>query len=176
MDEPTKKNFVRQMRDALQKQLSEFETRKKKEQLVADNGARRWRELKDSLRRLVEEITDGFSEGLLTCPVSANDDEFTLMHELSGRTMQVTFDPASGVITYQGNSGKGEFRPRVEGDTLEYGWEYWWETTTLPLFTSTKRAIALEDDKPPKPPMAYSTERMSEIIIQCIVEEPVREG
>jgi len=53
------KNFVQQMRDALQKQLSEFETAKKKEEhdarIVANDGARRWRELKDSLKRLVEQ-------------------------------------------------------------------------------------------------------------------------
>jgi hypothetical protein len=40
MDEPLEKSFVQQMQDALQKQLSEFEAAKKKEQhderIVAD--------------------------------------------------------------------------------------------------------------------------------------------
>src|SRR5579864_8795110 len=98
MGEPPKK-FVQQMRDTLQKQSSELETVKKKEEhdarIVKDDGPRRWRELKDSLRRLVEEINDGLPEGMLSYPANANDNEFTLMHELSGRTMQVTFDPAS---------------------------------------------------------------------------------
>ena len=94
MDEPLEKNFVQQMRDALQKQLCEFETKKKKEQrdarIVANDGARRWSELKDSLKRLVEEINDGLPEGMLAYSENANGNEFTLRHELSERTMQVT--------------------------------------------------------------------------------------
>jgi hypothetical protein len=172
MDGPLEKNFVQQMRDALQEQLSQFETRKKKEQhdarIVADDGARRWREVKDSLRRLVEEINDGLPEGMLSYVQTSNDNEFTLMHELSERTMQVTFDPASAVISYQGNSGKGVFRSRVKRDALEYGWE----NTTPCGIAKPRRAIRPEDDKPP---MALSTKKMTEIIIHCIVVEPVRE-
>ncbi len=172
MDEPLEKNFVQQMREALQKQLAEFETAKKKEEhaarIVANDGARRWRELKDSLKRLVEEINEGFPEGLLTYPVNTNDNEFTLRHELSERTMQVTFDPASAVVSYQGNSGKGAFRPRVGEDALEYGWE----NTTPCGVAKPRRAITLADDEPPR---AFSTNEMSEIIIHCSVVEPVRE-
>ena len=57
MDKPLEKSFVQQMQDALQNQLSEFEAVKKKEQhdarIVGDEGAKRWRDLKDSLKRLV---------------------------------------------------------------------------------------------------------------------------
>lgn len=170
MDEPLEKNFVQQMRDVLQKQLFECETRKKKEQhdarIVANDGARRWCELKDSLKRLVEEINDGLPEGMLAYIENANGNEFTLRHELSERTMQVTFDPASAVVSYQGNSGKGAFSPRVEEDALEYGWE-----DTIPCgVAKPKRAIRLKDDEPP---MALSTKEMSEIIIRCVVVEPV---
>jgi hypothetical protein len=171
MGEPPKQ-FVQQMRDTLQKQSSEFETAKKKEEhdarIVKNHGARRWRELKDSLRRLVEEINDGLPEGMLSYPVNANDNEFTLMHELSGRTIQVTFDPVSAVVSYQGNSGKGAFRPRLQEDALEYEWE----NTTPCGVAKPKRAIRLEDDGPAR---VFTTSEMSEIIIHCSVVEPVRE-
>jgi hypothetical protein len=172
MDEPLEKNFVQEMRDALQKQLSEFEKEKRDARIVADDGARRWREMKDSLRRLVEEINDGFPEGMLSFPVpqTANDNEFILMHELNKRTMQVTFDPVSAVISYQGDSGKGAFRPRVEGDALEYGWENTTPSTPWGV-ARPRRAIAWEDDKPPR---TFSTKEMSEIIVRCIVVEPAR--
>ena len=170
MDEPLEKNFVQQMQDALQKQLSAFETAKKKEEhdvrIVASDGARRWRELKDSLKRLVEEINEGLPEGMLAYSENADGNEFTLRHELSERTMQITFDPASAVVSYQGNSGKGAFRPRVKEDALEYGWE-----NTIPCgVAKPKRAFMLKDDEPP---MAFSTKEMSEIIIRCVVVEPV---
>jgi ppGpp synthetase/RelA/SpoT-type nucleotidyltranferase len=102
MDEPLEKNFVQQMRDALQKQLSEFETAKKKAEhdagIVANDGARRWRELKDSLKRLVEEINEGLPEGMLSYSENANGNEFSLKHELNDRTIQITFEPASAVV------------------------------------------------------------------------------
>ena len=89
------KNFVQQMRDALQKQLAEFETAKKKEEhdarIVANDGARRWRELKDSLKRLVEKIDEELPEEMLSHSENENGNEFTLRHELSDRTMRVTF-------------------------------------------------------------------------------------
>jgi len=170
MDEPLEKNFVQQMRDVLKKHLSEFEAAKKKEEhdagVVANDGARRWRELKDSLKRLVEEIDEELPEEMLSHSENDNGNEFTLRHELSERTMQVMFDPASAVVPYQGNSGKGAFRPRVQEDALEYGWE-----NTIPCgVAKPKRAIAFEDDKPL---MAFSTKEMSEIIIRCVVVEPV---
>ena len=170
MDEPLEKNFVQRMRGILQKQLSEFEAAKEKERhdarIVADDGPRKWRELKDSLKRIVEEINDRLPEGMLSYPQTANDNEFTLMHELSKRTMQVTFNPASAVISYQGNSGIGAFRPRVEEDALEYRWE----NTTRCGVARPSRELRLGDDEP-----RVSTKRMSEILIHCIVVEPVGE-
>ena len=173
MDEALEKKFIEEMRDTLQKQMSESETAKKKEEynarVVANDGARRWRELKDSLKRLTEEINEGLPEGMLSYSENANGNEFTLRHELSERMMQVIFDPASATVSYQGNSGKGAFRPRVEEDALEYGWE-----NTIPCgVAKPKRAIRLEDDESP---MAISMKEMSEIIIRCVVVTPVSDN
>jgi hypothetical protein len=172
MDEPPEKNFVQRMRDVLQKQLSEFEAGEEKKQhdarIVADDGARRWRELKDSLRVFVGEINDELPEGMLSYPQTANDNEFVLMHELSRRTMQVTFDPASAVISYQGECGKGTFLPRIGENALAYEWEI----TTPCGVARPGRAIRLESDKPSR---TFSTKEMSEIIVHCAVVEPFRE-
>lgn len=172
MDEPLEKNFVQEMQDALEKQRSEFESSKKKEEhdakIVADEGARRWRELKDSLKSLVEEINDGLVESLLSYSENASGTEFSLKHELNDRTIQITFDPASAVISYQGKIGKGAFLPRVEGDDLEYGWD-----NTAPCDgIKALRKFRLKGDQPP---MAFPTNEMSEIIIRCVVVEPVAE-
>jgi hypothetical protein len=182
MDEPLEKNFVQRMRDVLQKQLSEFEAAKEKARIVSDDGARRWRELKDSLMHLVEEITDGPPEGMLTYPQNTNDNEFTLMHELSQQTMQVTFDPASAVISYQGNGSSGAFRPHLKQDTLEYGWENTTPSGVATLASALRkpRAIRFKDDEPHQledddPQKAFSTKQMSEILIHCIVVGPVGE-
>jgi len=172
MDETLEKSFVQEMRDALQTQLSEFELAKKKEEhdakIVADEGARRWRELKDSLKSHVEEINDGLSESLLSYSENPSGTEFSLKHELNDRTVQITFEPASAVISYQGKIGKGAFVPRVERDVLEYGWE----NTTRCDGTKILRKFRLEGDQPP---LAFPTKRMSEIIIRCVVLEPISE-
>ena len=170
MDEPLEVNFVQQMRDALKKQLSEFEEAKKKEEhdarIVANDGARRWFELKGSLKRLVENIDEDLPEGMLSHSENENGNELTLRHELTERTMQVTFDQASAIVSYQGNSGRGAFRPRVKEGALEYGWE-----NTVPCgVAKPKRAISLDDNEPP---IAFSTKQISEIIIRCAVVEPV---
>jgi hypothetical protein len=172
MDEPLEKSFVQEMRDVLQTQLSEFEIAKKKEQhdarIVADEGAKTLRELKDSLKHDVEKINDELPEPMLSYSENASGNEFTLRHELHDRTTQITFQPTSAAISYEGASGKGMFRPRVEGDALEYGWE-----NTIPCgVPKPKRAFRFEDDEPP---MRFSTKEMSEIIIRCIVVEPVPE-
>ncbi len=94
MDEPLEKNFVQEMRDVLQRQLSEFEIAKKKEQhdarIVADEGAKTWRELKDSLKHHVEKINEELPEAMLSYSENASGDEFTLRHELHDRTTQIT--------------------------------------------------------------------------------------
>ena len=172
MDEPLKKSFVQQMQDALQKQLSEFEAAKKEQQhdakIVADEGAKMWNELKASLKRHVEEINEELPEAMLSYSENASGNEFTLRHEVHDRTTRVIFDPASAVISYEGNGGSGAFRPRVEGDALEYGWE-----NTIPCgVPKPKRAFRFEDAEPP---MTISIKEMSEIIIHCIVVEPVPE-
>ena len=167
MDKPLEKSFVQQMQDALQKQLSEFEATKKKEQhdarIVADEGAKRWRDLKESLKRLVEEINDGLVESLLSYSENASGDELTLRHELNDRTVRIVFEPASALVSYQGKIGRGAFHARVEGDTLEYGWENIARCDGVqPL-----RKFRLEED-----PATFSTKEMSEIIIPCVVLEP----
>ena len=49
---------------------------------------------------------------------------------------------------------------------MEYGWE-----NTIPCgVTKPNRAIMLKDNEPPT---AYSTKKMSEIIIRCVVAKPV---
>jgi len=72
------------------------------------------------------------------------------------------------VISYQGKIGKGAFVPRVERDVLEYGWE----NTTRCDGTKILRKFRLEGDQPP---LAFPTKRMSEIIIRCVVLEPISE-
>lgn len=172
MDELKEKNFVQEMRDNLQKQLSSFELAKKKEQhdakIVAEEGAKRWRELKDSVKLHIEEINEELPEAMLSHNENVSGEELTLRHELHDRTTQVTFDPTSAVISYEGNSGKGAFRPRVDENALEYEWE----NTTPCGVAKPKRAFRLKDDEPP---MTFSTKEMSEIIIRCIVLEPVSE-
>jgi hypothetical protein len=153
-------------------QLSAFEVAKKKEQhdtrIVADEGTKRWRDLKDSLKRHVEEINDGLVESLLSYSENANGNEFTLRHELDDRTVQITFKPASALVSYQGKIGKRAFHARVGGDALEYGWENITRCDGVKLL----RKIRSEDGEPP---MTFSTKEMSEIIIRCIVVEPVPE-
>ncbi len=148
MAEPPDKSFVQEMRDTLQKQWSEFELAKQKQQhdarIVADEGAKRWCELKDSLKRLVEEVNDTLSEATLSYSENADGSEFTLRHELHDRTTRVTFDPTSALISYDGNSGKGSFPPRVEGDALKYVWE----NTTPCGVARPKRKITLDEDEP----------------------------
>jgi|ERR1700675_689609 len=172
MDEPLEKKFIEEMRDTLEKQLSEFELAKKKEQhdskIVADEGATRWRELKDSLKSHVEEINDGLPEAMLSYSENASGNEFSLTHELNDRAIQITFDPASALISYQGKNGKGAFRPRVEGDALKYEWE----NTTPCGVPKPKRLFRVDNDEPP---MTLSTKQMSEIIVRCVVLEPVPE-
>jgi hypothetical protein len=157
---------------SLQKQLSEFELAQKKEQhnakIVADDGLKKWVELKDCLKNDIEEINEGLPDALLSHSENASGNELSLRHELSGRSIQIIFEPASAVFSYEGNNGKGAFRPRVEGDALEYGWE----NTTPCGVAKPKRMIRLDDDEPP---MTFSTNRMSEIIIRCVVLEPVPE-
>lgn len=169
MDEPLEKSFVQQMQDALQKQLSEFEAAKKKEQhdarIVADEGAKRWRDLKDSLKRHVEEINDGLVESLLSYSENTSGNEFNLKHELNDRTVQITFEPASALISYQGKIGKGAFHARVVGGALEYGWE----NITRCDGVKPLRKFRLEEDETPA---TFSTKEMSEIIIRCVVLEP----
>jgi hypothetical protein len=169
MDQPVEKSFVQEMREALQKQLSEFElaekTKKNDATIIAADGARMWRELKDSLTSHVEEINEGLVEPLLSYSENASGNEFSLKHELNDRTVTIVFDPASAVISYQGKIGGGEFRPRVEGDALEYRWE-----NSTPCDVKPGRKFRrLEDDTPP---MAFPTNRMCEIIIRCVVLEP----
>ena len=169
MDEPLEKSFVQQMRDTLQKQLSEFELAKRKEQhdtrIVADEGAKRWRELTDLLKRHVEEINEEPSEAMLSYSENAGANQFTLRHELHDRTVRIVFEPASALVSYQGKIGTGAFHARVEGDTLEYGWENIARCDGVqPL-----RKFRVEEDETPA---TFSTQEMSEIIIPCVVLEP----
>jgi hypothetical protein len=173
MEEPIEKSFAQEMRDTLRKQLTEFELAKKKQQhdarVVADEGAKIWDELKGSLKQHVEEINEELPEAMLSYSENTSGNEFTLRHEVHDRTTSVIFDAASALISYEGNSGSGAFRPRVEGDALDYGWE----NTTPCGVPKPKRAFRLEDDEPP---MTFSTKEMGEIIIRCIVVEPVPEN
>lgn len=159
------KNFVEEMRELLKKQLSEFELAKKRQQhdakIVSEEGRKKWLELKDRLKRDIEVINDGLPEPLLSYSENA-DNELSLKHELSDRDsdMRVAFDPASVVITYEGNKGKGEFRPRVHGEALEYMWD---ETTPCDGARRTRK-ISFDSDEPPVP-----TGRMSEIVLRCVV-------
>jgi len=172
MDEQIEKSFVQQMRDSLQKQLSEFEAAEKKKQhdgkILADEGAKNWSKLTDSLKKHVEEINDGLSEAMLSYSENASGNEFTLRHELNDRTVQITFEPASALISYQGKVGKGAFHARVEGDALEYGWE------DIARCDGVKplRAFRLGEDETPA---SFSTEEMIEIIIRCVVLAPLSE-
>jgi hypothetical protein len=169
MDDPSQKRFVQEMRVVLEKQLMEFELAKKRKRhdakIIADEGAKTWSELKDSLKHHVEDINDGFQDGLLSYSDSANGNEFTLRHELRDRNMQVAFDSASALISYQGGEGKGEFIPRIQGDALQYGWN------EIARCDGTKRSrmFQFDEDENPEP---FSTRRMTEIILRCVVVDP----
>ena len=54
----------------------------------------------------LEEINDGLVESLLSYSENASGNEFSLKHELNDRTIQITFEPASAVISYQGKIGE----------------------------------------------------------------------
>lgn len=95
----------------------------------------------------------------------ASGNELTLTHELRERNAQVAFDPAAAVISYQGGKGKGEFRPRIQGDTLQYGWNEIDRCDGI----KPARMIRFEEDESPEP---FSTERMTEIILLCVVVDP----
>jgi hypothetical protein len=123
---------------------------------------------KIALKRHVEEINDALVESLLSYSENASGNEFSLKHELNDRTIQITFEHASAVISYQGKIGKGAFLPRVDGDALEYGWE----NTTRCDGVKPLRKFGLDGGQPPK---TFPTKDMSEIIIRCVVLEPVPE-
>ena len=169
MDDPSKKSFVEEMQEVLKRQLAEFELAKKKEehdsQILAGEGAKRWKEVKDSLKHHVEKINDGLQDGLLSHSESGSGNELTLRHELRERNTQVTFDPTSAVISYQGGEGKGEFRPRIQGNALQYAWNEIARCDGI----KPSRKIRLKEDETPEP---FSTDRMSEIILRCVVVDP----
>ncbi len=169
MDEPLEKNFIQEMRDVLRKQLSDAELTEKKQQhdvkIVADEGARRWHELKDSLKSHVEEINEGLVEPLLSYSDNASGNEFSLRNELNDRSIQIAFEPASAVISFKGNKGKGAFLPHVVEDALEYGWE---DTSPCDAAKPLRRFRSADDERP-----TVTTKWMSEILIRCVVLEPV---
>jgi len=123
---------------------------------------KKWLELKDRLKNYIEEINEGLPEAMLSYSENASGNDLSLTHELGVRNIQIIFNPASAVISYQGNNGKGAFRPRVEGNALEYGWE----NSTPCGVAKPGRKIRLDEDQPS---MEFSTNRMSEIIIRCVV-------
>lgn len=166
MDERLEKNFIKEMCEELKRQLSDFELAKKKEEhnakIVSDDGRRRWFGLRDCLKNYIEVINDSLSEPLLSYSDNESGNELSLRHELTDCDVQVTFDPASSVISYEGNKSKGKFRPRVHGDALVYEWD---ETTPSPGAARRIRNISFDDELPKPVP----TERMSEIILRCVV-------
>ena len=122
MVEPLDEKFVEEMREKLSEQWSEFERVRKKEEhdarIVSDEGRKKWLELKECVKRYIEAINDGLE--LLSYSENVSPNELLLEHELSKYKIQIAFDPGSAVISYTGDQHKGEFRPRVRGDVLEY--------------------------------------------------------
>jgi hypothetical protein len=133
-----------------------------------NEGAKRWSELKDSLKHHVEGINDGRQDGLLSYSDGASGNEFILRHELRRRNALVAFDFTSAVISYEGGKGRGEFCPRIQGDTLQYGWKEIARCDGM----QPARMIGFEEYESPEPPEPLSTERMSEIILHCVVVDP----
>jgi hypothetical protein len=109
MEDPLDKSFIEQMRNALQKQMSNFDEMKKKEQqdakIVADEGTKTWLQVKDCVRKYIEAIKDELSDPMLSHSEDASGNQFTLRNELNGRDVQITFNPASAAIAYEGNPG-----------------------------------------------------------------------
>jgi hypothetical protein len=174
MDESVEKSFVKQMQDALQEQLSELEQATKQVQhdarIIANEGAKKWDELKDSVESQVKEINSALVRPLLSYSKEARGNEFILKNELSRRITRVIFEPASAAISYKGEVGEGRFVPRVEGDALEYGWN-----NSMPcdgIRPSRAIRVTLEDGEPP---IVFLTKEMSEIIIRCVVVVPIPE-
>jgi hypothetical protein len=168
MEDP-KKTFVQEMREVLEKQRIEFEKAKEKEEhdakIVVSEGAKRWVELKDSLKRNIDGINDGRQDWLLSYSDGASGNELILRHGLRRRNALVAFDFTSAVISYAGGKGRGEFSPRIQRDTLQYGWNEVARCDGI----QPERAIRFEEDESPEP---FSTERMSEIILRCVVVDP----
>src|ERR1017187_6629217 len=166
MDKRLDENLVQQMSAVLHKQVSEFEaeqkTKKRNAEIVAGEGSKKWIELKNLLKSYVEKINESFSDPLLSFSDNVGGNELSLRHELRDRDVQVAFDAASAVISYQGGKGKGEFRPRIQGDSLEYGWD----EIARCYGIEPSRMIRFEEDADPMP---FPTERMSEIILRCLV-------
>jgi hypothetical protein len=122
MVEPFDKEFIEEMCGKLSEQLSRFELAKKRKEhdarIVADEGWKKWLELNECVNKHIEGINDRLSGELLFYIPGASPNELNIRHELIGRDMQIAFDPASAVISYKGETVKGEFRPRVRGDAL----------------------------------------------------------
>ena len=167
MNESSEKDFVQEIREVLRNQLSDFEQTKKRSQreaqVVMGEGAKKWSELKAFLKSQVEEINEAFSDPLLSYSDGGDGNEFTLRHELEDRTVRVAFAPASAHISLQSNSMKGEFRPRVVGDVLDYGWEI-----ISPSYP--RSSLRTPRGQHEKPRMAIPMKQMSEIVIRCLVE------
>jgi hypothetical protein len=170
MAEPLDKSFVEEMREKLNEQLSEFELAKKREEhdarIVSDEGPKKWLELKECMKNYIKAINDRFPDPLLSYSDNANPNELDLTHELTGRDIQITFDPASAVISYKGGNDEGEFRPRVRGDALEYRWD---ETTRGGMRIRAIDVGGDDEASVTEAPVLFPTERMSEIILRRVV-------
>lgn len=171
MTESLDENFVQEMRSKLGKQVFEFELAKKRERhdakIVSDEGRKKWLELQECVKSYIAEINEGFNEEVLSYSDKASPNEIGLRHEISGYDIRIAFDPASAAISYEGANDKGEFRPRVLGEVLEYRWD-----VNIP---EQRRIRAIEfagnentvvEDRLPAP---FPTKRMSEIILRRVV-------
>jgi hypothetical protein len=174
MAKPLDKDFVVKIRAKLNEQLSAFELAKKKKEhdarIVSEEGRKKWHELKQCVKSYIEEINDGLREPLLSYSDNASPNALGLKNELSDCDIQIAFDPAAAAISYQSKKAKGEFRPRVRGDVLDYEWD-----ETMPLSTPRpRRKISLDEDgeapaSEDKAPVLFPAGRMSQIILRHVV-------
>jgi hypothetical protein len=121
MSEPPESNFIKEMGDALKEQLVEDEKAKSIAKIMADEGAKKWLELRSWISTSIEAINDELPEFILSYDDSGGGGLVIVIdHELNDRNVKITFNFSSAEISYQGTNCEGVFRPRVNGSTLDY--------------------------------------------------------
>lgn len=165
MSEPPELKFIREMCDVLKEQLVEDEKAKRIAKTMADEGAKKWRELRSWIDRAIDAINNELRQFVLSCGDNESGLAIIIDRELNDWNMTVTFNPASAEISYQGTNSEGVFRARLNGSALEYRLDQ-----TRPSPPQPIREFRIDDSVKIVPPI--SVDKMGEIVIRCVVMPP----